>query len=83
MVPIFRAEKLKLFLERFDPNHSPQGVLELGKNHVQCCTATHIMGLGVTSLHILMTYIMRSHGWIEGVTDDTQIQKQSTSIQQY
>ena len=26
MVAIFWAEKLKLFLERFDPNHSPQGV---------------------------------------------------------
>ena len=37
---------------------------------------TYIVGPGVTSLHILMMFIMSSHRWIDGVTDDTQIQKQ-------
>ena len=34
----------------------PTGCLKLGRNHVNCFTATHNMGLGVTSLHIHTTY---------------------------
>ena len=33
------------------------------------------MGLGVTSVHILETYITSSHSRIDGVTEDTQIQE--------
>ena len=63
LVAILWAEKFNLFIERFAPNHFLQIAFVFGRimyTVVQRPT-TRIVGPGVTSLHVFMMNITRSH----------------------